>query len=209
VSAQPPTVRASDEERERTVELLRRHAGDGRLTLEELADRIESAYASRTRDELEAVTVDLPAAPSGAPPKERRRPKRLTGVVFGSVERKGRWRLARRALVLIGFGDANIDLRQAQLDSDVVTITAFVVFGNADFFVPEGVDVDLGGLTVFGHRGEHGDDVPAVHSGPFVRVRVFSLFGTSDVWRIPHGAQGTYGQLIKSVRRGQKQLGAG
>jgi hypothetical protein len=210
VNAQPPAVRASDEERERTVELLRAHAGDGRLTLEELADRIESAYACRTREELDAVTADLPTASAQptAPAKQRRRPKRLTGVLFGSVERKGRWRLARRALVFVGFGDANIDLRQSQIDGDVATITAYVFFGNVDFFVPEGVEVDLGGFTVFGHRGDQGEDVLPARSSPLVRVRVYSLFGTSDVWRIPHNAKGTYGELIKSVRRAQK-LGAG
>src|SRR5436309_446338 len=88
---------------------------------------------------------------SWAPP--RAGSKHLTGVLFGGVERKGRWRVPHRSLVIVGFGDANIDLRHAQIDGDVVTITAFIGFGNADFFVPEAVDVDLGGLTVFGHRG--------------------------------------------------------
>jgi hypothetical protein len=207
VSAQPPAVRASDAERERTVDLLRSHAGDGRLTLEELAERIESAYASRTREELDAATADLPLATSTVQATQRR-PKRLTGVVFGSVERKGRWRLPRRPLVAVVFGDADIDLRQAQIDADAVTITALIFFGNVDFFVPEGVDIDLGGFTVFGHRGEHGEDVPPSSHSPFVRVRVYSLFGTSDVWRIPRGATGTYRELMKAARRARRR-GAG
>jgi len=208
VSAQPPAVRASDAERERTVDLLRTHAGDGRLSLEELAQRIDAAYASRTREELETVTADLPLAVTGPGQTPRRGAKRLTGVVFGSVERKGRWRLPRRALVFVGFGDADIDLRTAQIDGDVVTLVACIFFGNADFYVPEGVDVDLGGLTLFGHRGEHGKDVPPSPHSPFVRLRVYALFGTADVWRIPRGATGTYRDLVKSIRRARK-LGAG
>ena len=115
MSAQPPAVRASDAERERTVDLLRTHAGDGRLSLEELAQRIDATYASRTREELETVTADLPLAVTGPGQTPRRGAKRLTGVVFGSVERKGRWRLPRRALVFVGFGDADIDLRLSLL----------------------------------------------------------------------------------------------
>jgi hypothetical protein len=55
-------LRASDAERERTATLLRDHAGDGRLTPEELDERLDAAYAARTVGELQALTRDLPAA---------------------------------------------------------------------------------------------------------------------------------------------------
>jgi hypothetical protein len=45
-------VRASDLERDATVELLREAAADGRLTLEELTDRIEAASNAVMRSEL-------------------------------------------------------------------------------------------------------------------------------------------------------------
>jgi hypothetical protein len=54
-------VRASDAEREATIERLRVAAGEGRLTFEELADRIDAAGGSSTRGELERLTGDLPA----------------------------------------------------------------------------------------------------------------------------------------------------
>jgi Domain of unknown function (DUF1707) len=200
-----PAVRASDAERDQTVGLLRRHAVSGRLTLEEFAHRMDLAFAARTRPELEALTRDLPAE---AQPRSRRRPKRFTGVVFGSVERKGRWRLPRFALLGVLFGDADIDMRKAEIGGPVVTITALILFGNADFYVPTGVDVDLGGLAVFGHRGEHGEDVEPAPDAPLVRIRVFSLFGTSDVWRVPPDTRGTYRELIKSVRK-RERLDAG
>jgi Domain of unknown function (DUF1707) len=199
VSDETPAVRASDVEREQTVELLHRHTISGRLTLEEFAHRIDLAFEARTRPELEALTHDLPAESTALEPRKRRRPKRFTGVVFGSVERKGRWRLPRFAGLLVVFGDADLDLRAAEIGGPVVTITAFLLFGNADFYVPTGVDVDLGGLTVFGHRREHGVDEPSPDA-PLVRVRVFSLFGTSDVWRIAPETRGSYRQLIKSIR---------
>jgi hypothetical protein len=190
------------------VEELRRHAGEGRLTLEELTQRIESVYASRTRDELAKITADLPASAGAPGPAPRRRATTLTWVLFGDVERKGRWRLASSSRVVVGFGNADIDLRNAQIDDNEVTITAYIAFGNVDFYVPEGIDVDHGGLAIFGARGDHGTDVAPSPDAPLVRVRVYTLFGNSDLWRIPAGAKGTFRELIRSVRKA-RQLGAG
>jgi hypothetical protein len=54
--------RISDADRERVAELLRRAAGDGRLDIEELEQRLESAYAAKTYGELVPITQDLPVA---------------------------------------------------------------------------------------------------------------------------------------------------
>ena len=53
-------LRVSDIERGRVVEVLSAHAGQGRLTLEELDARVEGAHAARTRGELAVLTADLP-----------------------------------------------------------------------------------------------------------------------------------------------------
>ena len=201
MSAQPPAVRASDAERERTVELLRAHAGDGRLTLEELAQRIESAFSAQTREQLEGLTADLPASTGTPAPAQRRRPTGLTWVAFGDVQRKGRWRLAGHSRVVVTFGNADVDLRHVQIEGDSATITAFVAFGNADFYVPENVEVDHGGLALFGARGDHGRDVSPPPDAPFLRIRVFTMFGNSDLWRIPAGVTGTYRELINAVKK--------
>jgi Domain of unknown function (DUF1707)/Cell wall-active antibiotics response 4TMS YvqF len=209
VSAEPPALRASDAERHQTVEELRRQAGEGRLTLEELAQRIDAVYASRTRDELDRVTADLPETTAGVPASApRRRPTRSTSVLFGYGERTGRWRLRERLRVVVGFGDADIDLRNAQIDGSEATITAWVAFGNVDFYVPEAVDVDHGGLAIFGARGDYGTDAVPSPDAPLLRIRVYTIFGNSDLWRIPAGVKGTYRELIQSVRQARK-LGAG
>jgi hypothetical protein len=54
-------LRASDAERERVAEALRRHHLDGRLDTEELQERLERAYAARTTGELAPLLADLPA----------------------------------------------------------------------------------------------------------------------------------------------------
>jgi hypothetical protein len=74
--APSPALRASDAERERTATLLRDHAAAGRLTPEELDERLDAAYAARTVGELEALAHDLPApdAPATRRPRARDRP---------------------------------------------------------------------------------------------------------------------------------------
>jgi hypothetical protein len=53
-------IRASDADRERVVDDLRIHTGDGRLTVDELTQRIDRAYAAKTLAELDTLLVDLP-----------------------------------------------------------------------------------------------------------------------------------------------------
>jgi hypothetical protein len=63
-----PTLRASDAERERHAELLREHAAQGRLTVDELEERLDRVYAARTHGELAPVVADLPAPRNPQPP---------------------------------------------------------------------------------------------------------------------------------------------
>ena len=55
------SIRASDDDRQRTVAALERHTGAGRLTLDEFAERARLAHDARTLDDLAAVVQDLPA----------------------------------------------------------------------------------------------------------------------------------------------------
>jgi len=100
-----PDLRASDLERERTIDILRDAAGEGRLTFEELADRIEEAAAARTRGELARLTRDLPAgrAASAPPPAATSAPGSALAPpanqssVFGDVRREGAWIVPARS----------------------------------------------------------------------------------------------------------------
>ncbi|HEV2450761.1 MAG TPA: DUF1707 domain-containing protein [Streptosporangiaceae bacterium] len=68
-------VRVSDADRDATAAQLRENYAQGRLTLDELNQRLELAFAARTRADLDAVTRDLPyVPPSGALPSDRARP---------------------------------------------------------------------------------------------------------------------------------------
>jgi hypothetical protein len=55
-------LRVADADREQVVDELREHAGAGRLTSEELEERVGEAYKASTRADLDAVRIDLPVS---------------------------------------------------------------------------------------------------------------------------------------------------
>jgi Domain of unknown function (DUF1707)/Cell wall-active antibiotics response 4TMS YvqF len=195
--------RVSDLEREQTVELLREALLAGRLTLDEFSERVDSAYGARLGAELERARADLPgpAASSG------RRPMRLSVAFFGHLVRRGRLRLRRRTVAVGTFADVDLDLREAQIDAARVTVHVNVLFGNVDVYVPEGIDVDVGGMILFGRRRDWGRETARAPT-PTVSVRAHGLFGTVDVWRVPSDVRGTYGEVIAQVKARQRELPA-
>jgi hypothetical protein len=56
-------IRASDQERESVVGVLRDAFTDGRLTLDEFEERMTAAYAAKTWTDLRQLTGDLPVEP--------------------------------------------------------------------------------------------------------------------------------------------------
>jgi len=173
-------VRASDAERDRTVELLRDAAAEGRLTFEELADRIDVAGAATTRGELERLTADLPVpagalarAPAAAAPATQ-------SSLFGDVKRSGAWMVPPQSRWKTLFGDVVLDLREARVTAPEVTIDAGTVFGDVDLLVPEGVMVEVRSRTVFGDiRQEAGDAGPP--GAPRIVLTGGSFFGDVKV----------------------------
>ncbi len=60
----PPSLRADDAERESLAQELREHMIAGRLSSAEFEDRVERAYKSTTRGDLDALKEDLPLSPA-------------------------------------------------------------------------------------------------------------------------------------------------
>jgi hypothetical protein len=172
--------RASDEEREQAISRLRDASAEGRLTLEELADRAALAYRAQSQAELARLTEDLPATP---PPASRRKPVRWGGVMIGDVRRTGRWRIRDRTHVVMGIGDCHLDLRTAELDGDEVTITISQIIGDTTVVVPRHVDVELSGFFLIGDKSLRGSEEDLPPAAPRVHVRAFGLIGDLKVVR--------------------------
>jgi Domain of unknown function (DUF1707)/Cell wall-active antibiotics response 4TMS YvqF len=197
-----PELRASDADRERTAELLRRAAGEGRLTMEELDERLDRVYETRTQSELDRLTVDVVAKDS---PHQSRMPVRhgeggtswLVSVMSGH-DRKGRWRVGRHLKVINVMGGSTIDLNDAELSHEDTEITVFSLMGGAEVRVPEGLNVEVSDFAFMGgNDSKLGDEMPDP-GGPILRIRMISIMGGSDVKR---GRK-----LSRSERRAQKHL---
>lgn len=204
MSAVDDSYRLSNADRELTATWLRDHLMAGRLTLDEFSERVETVYAARFGQELVAVREGLPDTPVARAPS-RRKATRLTVAVFGHVGRRGRVRLRRRSAAVSAFADIDFDLREAEVDRPETSIMVLALFGNVDVYVPEGVNVDVGSLTIFGHSREWGPDV-ARPEAPTIHVRTLGCFGTIDLWRVPQHVRGSYSDITRELQGRRRRL---
>ena len=203
-----PALRASDADRERVVEVLRRAAGEGRLELDELDERLESAYQLRTVGELEALTrdVQVPPAPAGAGAGARGGVVVAPGPggtrsvisIMGGHDRSGRWRVAVRCLVLSIMGGSDLDLNRAELSDQVTTMTVISIMGGSEIHVPRGVEVRVSKFALMGGNDVSLDDDPPPPGAPVIRIRMLSIMGGSNVRQGP--------RLSRAERRREREL---
>ena len=168
-------LRASHDDRDRTVELLRVAAGDGRITAEELDERVGAALTARTYGELAALVSDLPAAPGSLPPT----PGPLAGAVgpkpndlvriecdTGTARRDGPWPVPRRMEVRVTRGSVTLDFTEAVVSWPSLEIDADIQTGKLTLVTAPGILVSTDGLAV--STGSVKVDAPW---GPDVPVR--------------------------------------
>jgi hypothetical protein len=179
----PSGYRIADTDRDRVVALLRLHCTEGRITLDVFSDRVGDVYAARTSVELDEVVRDLPvpwsdpaAAGAGDEPRRRRAVKWLVAV-FGDSRRQGRFTLDDESAVIAAFGDCTLDLSEALIDGPNPLITAVAAFGDVTIIVPDGIEVDLEGVALFGDKRCSAGSTPPVPGSPVVLIRAFAVFG--------------------------------
>jgi hypothetical protein len=166
------------------IALLSEAAGDGRLTLGEHAERAERAYSARTLGELAELTSDLAVASAQPIRLDTRRP--VAGI-FGRERRDGRWVVPERLAVTVVFGEVVLDLREALLQSQRVTVLATVMGGTLQLIVPDGIAVEVTGAAVLSRKSGQANRTPAdpqVPPGmPVIEVRAMALAGRVKVIR--------------------------
>ncbi len=101
--------------------------------------------------------------------------------VFGDITHTGSWPTSDRMSPIAVFGDIDLDFRQATMPADRITINAVAPFGNIEVLVPDDVQVDVGGFTLFGSKKVAVGDATANESTAVIRVRGFTLFGSLKV----------------------------
>jgi hypothetical protein len=103
VPNQPPEVRIGDTERQGAARQLQQHFADGRLTWEELDERLAVAYAARVNAELAGLFRDLPMlAPPASPPARPRSRTQLAAARLGSLDVRRLVLVVLAAAVAIG-----------------------------------------------------------------------------------------------------------
>jgi hypothetical protein len=182
------------------VELLRVAAGDGRLTAEELDQRLEAALTARTYGELAALTSDLPATPGvtagGAAPE----PKDLVRIEChsSSARRDGRWVVPRRMEVRVGSGRVTLDFTEAVITQPLLRIDAQVRSGRLTLVTRPGIVVDADNVSVRSGRvkvrAPWSPDVPA-----FLRIEVSGTVGSGRLTARP--PRRTFGQWLRRAPR--------
>ena len=156
-----PELRASDEDRDRVVEILRVAAGDGRLTAAELDERLDAALTARTNGELAALTADLPGV-TGQAGGIAAQAKDVVRLDYqgGNATRRGRWTVPQRMEIRAVGGTVKLDFTDAVITSPVLHIQAEVRGGRLVLVTRPGIEVDADDVAVRGGRvkvrPEHG-----------------------------------------------------
>jgi hypothetical protein len=169
----PRDLRASDADRDRVLALLADAVSDGRLTIDEHAERVQRACTARTLGELADLTADLVVASA--------QPVRLDGGrvisgIFGPARRGGRWVVPETLTVNALFGEVEMDLTQAILQARHVQLLTTVIGGRLRLIVPDGVTVAVNAHQVLARR-RGATPPPASSDTPVIEVKGVVLGG--------------------------------
>ena len=188
-------MRAADTDRDRAADLLRTAAAEGRITFDELDERVSRAYAAKTFADLQAVTGDLPG-PGITPPTPAARPAAPPSASAGTpgppasvaimcgARRTGPWVVPAAYHAVAIMGAVDLDLRQATFAAAEVTIRAFCLMGGINITVPEQVAVDVAGLGLMGGFDQSAS-TPGTPGAPTIRVVGCACMGGVTVRRRP------------------------
>jgi Domain of unknown function (DUF1707)/Cell wall-active antibiotics response 4TMS YvqF len=189
-AAPVPALRASDADRERVADQLRQASAEGRLTVDELDERLNDCYAAKTVPELARLTIDIIPGAQTAVTADASQPVSVrpgpggTGTIVSIMsgnDRKGRWRVASRLNVVNVMGGSDLDFTQAEFSGHETSITVFSLMGGCDLRVPDGVEVHVSKFALMGGHDVKLSDSPPAPGAPVIRLRMLSIMGGGDV----------------------------
>lgn len=162
MSQQRPEVRVGDRERDLVVSVLQDALAEGRITVDELDERVEAALAARTFSDLDPLVADLPIEPPSAAltrfrPGVESRVQRAPGTAatdrlvldagWSSVTRTGRWEIPPYLLLNGSAGTVKLDCLLATPLAAVTDIEIVGGMGSIGIVVPESWGVNLDQLA--------------------------------------------------------------
>jgi hypothetical protein len=192
----PARMRISDADRHQVAEVLRQAAGEGRIDLGELDERLEATYAAKTYADLAPLTADLPVRGRAAMPAPRPQPAGpvaplvrhdTTIAVLGGTSRRGAWELGPTHTAFAMMAGIDLDLRQARFTQRETVIYANAFWAGIDIIVNEFTHVIVDGIGIMGGFDHARDKVSPVlgPDSPTVRVKGVALMAGVTVQRRP------------------------
>jgi Domain of unknown function (DUF1707) len=185
----PGALRASHADRDQVAEQLRIAAGDGRLSPEELDERLGLALTARTYAELAALVTDLPGSGAAVGPATALSPAAPAAaakglirlhIASGHAERDGRWTVPDRMDLKTTSGRIQLDFTQAVITKPTLHIDAEVRSGHITLITRPGIVVDADDVTVRSGRvkvrAPWGADVPVV-----LRIDIAGKCGSGQI----------------------------
>lgn len=145
-------LRASDHDRQLVADLLNAAYAEGRITMAEHSERVDTVWQAKTMGDLSDLTADLTgAAPvvqyqtqpvhnALVQPGLRTAPNSTT-TIMGTTRREGQWHMPASNQASVLMGDAIYDLREATLESAETVLQIHCLMGDVKIFVPEGMEV--------------------------------------------------------------------
>jgi hypothetical protein len=193
----PARMRISDADRHQVAEVLRQAAGEGRIDLGELDERLEATYAAKTYADLVPLTVDLPVRGQAAMPAPRLQPAARSVVpavhhdstiaVLGGASRRGVWELGATHTAFAMMAGIDLDLREARFTQRETVIYANAFWAGIDIVVNEFTHVIVDGIGILGGFDHARDKVAPVlgPDSPTVRIKGVALMAGVTVQRKP------------------------
>lgn len=195
----PEMMRASDADRERVAQVLHTALSDGRITIDELEERLTTVYAATTLGDLKPVTADLPSAGAIVEPAATHAlglpDTRIGGhpgssaslAIMSGAVRKGSWVLPPRHTTVAFWGGVQIDLRNARFSERQSTITAVAIMAGIEIIVPDDINVDVAGVGLMGGFGleDRSGAGPALPTAPTVTINGLAFMAGVLVFRKP------------------------
>ncbi|MFE1175944.1 DUF1707 domain-containing protein [Streptomyces sp. NPDC058773] len=135
--------RAGDADRESVIERLRVAAGEGRIELAELEERLDRAYSAKTYAELDVLVADLPQERPFGLPAGTDTETLVLKTRLGNIKQGGRWTVPRRIIAECKMLSIVIDFTEAACAHRDVTVEASCGTGGIQLIVPQGWAVQI------------------------------------------------------------------